>query len=125
MRCTRKRQGKAERNSPERSECTSGLAARRTQLCQGAVSAEARMADEGPLQLHPDGEAEGQIGITGRDPIWQETLPRPCDATAHWACSAAFTRNRAGCMANRSVRERPSWIASLRHVAAGSMAGWD
>jgi hypothetical protein len=84
MRCTRKRQGKAERNSPERSECTSGLAARRTQLCQGAVSAEARMADEGPLQLHPDGEAEGQIGITGRDPIWQETLPRPCDATAHW-----------------------------------------
>ena len=34
-------QREAERNSPERSECTSGLGAPRTTLWQGATSAEA------------------------------------------------------------------------------------
>jgi len=45
-----KSQREAERNSPERSECTSGLAARRTKLWQGADTAEAHGGGEGALQ---------------------------------------------------------------------------
>ena len=40
-------QREAERNSPERSECTSGLAAPRTTLWQGATNAEAPRQGKG------------------------------------------------------------------------------
>jgi len=80
----RKGQGKAERNSPEgfTPECTSGLAAPRMQLWQGADSAEApwhRARDRTGTSEHLG--SGSQKGIT--DVIrWNSTIQRPCDATA-------------------------------------------
>src|SRR5579875_1406898 len=48
------RQSKAERNSPDLSECTSGLAARRTQLCQGETAERPAWGGRGTAPAHPD-----------------------------------------------------------------------
>ena len=49
------RQREAERNSPERSECTSGLGARRTTLWQGDTNAEAAWQGRGTAGEHQHG----------------------------------------------------------------------
>ena len=83
-------------NSPERSECTSELAARRTRLWQGADTAEAPWRGRGTALEDPvrpgASDQEGNTDVIR----WQRTLQRPYDATAplRRAIFAACTRQR-------------------------------
>jgi hypothetical protein len=126
-----KRQGKAERNGPEghSPECTSGLAARRTQLCQGEQSERPAWSGRGTAPAHPDiprlavkrGSGTIRAGRRRyREPVTQ-SLRHPCSCRLH----EVISRPPGGPLRHREGHPGSHAPVTRCRVRIGAQTGFD